>query len=62
MPQRWIYFFGNHHADGSSDIKHLIGGKGASLADMTRAVTLALEHWGLEPDLVNPLRLRGCRP
>src|ERR1043166_7039441 len=37
MPQRWIYFFGNSHADGSSDIKHLIGGKGASLADMTRA-------------------------
>ncbi len=37
MTQRWIYFFGDHHADGSSDIKHLIGGKGASLADMTRA-------------------------
>ncbi len=37
MTQRWIYFFGNGQADGSSDIKHLIGGKGASLADMTRA-------------------------
>src|SRR6266545_3686981 len=37
MPQRWIYFFGNGQADGSSDLKHLIGGKGASLADMTRA-------------------------
>src|SRR5438046_1598445 len=37
MTQRWIYFFGNHQADGSGDIKHLIGGKGASLADMTRA-------------------------
>src|SRR5262245_24632423 len=33
----WIYFFGNGHADASSDLKHLIGGKGASLADMTRA-------------------------
>src|SRR5881397_3449254 len=37
MTQRWIYFFGNNHADGSSEHKHLIGGKGASLADMTRA-------------------------
>src|ERR1041385_3698949 len=37
MPQRWIYFFGNSHADGSSAIKHLIGSKGASLADMSRA-------------------------
>src|ERR1700692_3909950 len=37
MTQRWIYFFGNHQADGSSEQKHLIGGKGASLADMTRA-------------------------
>ena len=37
MSHRWIYFFGNGQADGSSEIKHLIGGKGASLADMTRA-------------------------
>ncbi len=32
-----IYFFGNGMADGSGELKHLIGGKGASLADMTRA-------------------------
>ena len=32
-----IYFFGNGNADGNGEIKHLIGGKGASLADMTRA-------------------------
>jgi rifampicin phosphotransferase len=37
MTQRWIYHFGNGQADGGSDLKHLIGGKGASLADMTRA-------------------------
>jgi pyruvate,water dikinase len=36
MTQRWIYFFGNGQADGNGDCKHLIGGKGASLADMTR--------------------------
>jgi pyruvate,water dikinase len=32
-----VYFFGEGQADGSSDLKHLIGGKGASLADMTKA-------------------------
>src|SRR3954470_18095151 len=37
MTKRWIYFFGQGQADGNGAIKHLIGGKGASLADMTRA-------------------------
>src|ERR1700694_5668119 len=35
--QKHIYFFGNGQADGSDDLKHLLGGKGASLAEMTRA-------------------------
>jgi pyruvate,water dikinase len=34
---RFIYFFGAGQAEGGSEIKHLVGGKGASLADMTRA-------------------------
>ncbi len=37
MERRWVYFFGQGQADGGSDVKHLVGGKGASLADMTRA-------------------------
>jgi len=37
MTNRWIYRFGDGQADGTSELKHLIGGKGASLADMTRA-------------------------
>jgi len=37
QPSQWIYSFGNGQAEGSSDVKHLIGGKGASLAEMTRA-------------------------
>jgi pyruvate,water dikinase len=32
-----LYFFGDGQADGGSDQKDLVGGKGASLADMTRA-------------------------
>jgi len=35
--QRFIYFFGAGQADGSNELKHLVGGKGASLAEMTRA-------------------------
>src|SRR5690349_5283156 len=37
MHQRWVYFFGQGQADGGSEIRHLVGGKGASLADMTKA-------------------------
>jgi pyruvate,water dikinase len=35
--QQLVYFFGDGQAEGGSDIKHLVGGKGASLADMTKA-------------------------
>lgn len=34
---RWVYFFGQGHADAGSELKQLVGGKGASLGDMTRA-------------------------
>ncbi len=33
---RWVYFFGAGKADGKSDQKALLGGKGAGLAEMTR--------------------------
>src|SRR5262249_4444020 len=33
----FIFFFGNGQADGGDAVKHLVGGKGASLAEMTRA-------------------------
>src|SRR5438045_2376399 len=35
--QPLVYFFGAGRAEGGSAIKHLVGGKGASLADMTKA-------------------------
>jgi pyruvate,water dikinase len=37
MTERFIWFFANGQADASSEHRHLVGGKGASLADMTRA-------------------------
>src|SRR6186713_1162245 len=34
-PKR-VYFFGNGKAEGGADMKDLLGGKGANLADMTK--------------------------
>src|SRR6266403_4275192 len=33
---RYVYYFGNGHADGSGSMKPLLGGKGANLHEMTR--------------------------
>ncbi len=35
--RRYIYAFGGGHADGNGEMKGLLGGKGAGLAEMTRA-------------------------
>ena len=33
---RYVYYFGDGHADGYGNMKPLLGGKGANLAEMTR--------------------------
>src|SRR6266478_3691139 len=35
-PRRYVYYFGDGHADGSGTMKPLLGGKGANLHEMTR--------------------------
>jgi pyruvate,orthophosphate dikinase len=35
MATKYVYFFGNGKADGRADMKELLGGKGANLAEMT---------------------------
>lgn len=35
MSKKYVYFFGNGKADGRADMKNLLGGKGANLAEMT---------------------------
>ncbi|MCF6147240.1 MAG: pyruvate, phosphate dikinase [Candidatus Kuenenia sp.] len=35
MASKYVYFFGDGKADGKADMKHLLGGKGANLAEMT---------------------------
>ncbi|MCO6438473.1 MAG: pyruvate, phosphate dikinase [Phycisphaerae bacterium] len=34
--RKWVYFFGNGKADGTGDMREVLGGKGAGLAEMTR--------------------------
>lgn len=34
--QKYIYFFGNNNTEGSSDMKFILGGKGANLAEMSK--------------------------
>ena len=35
MAAKYVYFFGNGRADGNAEMKNLLGGKGANLAEMT---------------------------
>jgi len=35
MPNKCVYYFGNGKAEGKADMKSLLGGKGANLAEMT---------------------------
>ncbi|MEP7382701.1 MAG: PEP/pyruvate-binding domain-containing protein, partial [Gemmatimonadota bacterium] len=35
MTSRQVYFFGNGTADGTREMKPILGGKGANLAEMT---------------------------
>ena len=35
MSKKYVYFFGNGQAEGRAEMKSLLGGKGANLAEMT---------------------------
>jgi pyruvate,orthophosphate dikinase len=43
MPNRFVYYFGNGHADGGREDKALLGGKGANLAEPTRTTSACTE-------------------
>ena len=34
MSNKWVYTFGNGAAEGRADMRNLLGGKGANLAEM----------------------------
>ena len=33
--QKWVYSFGDGKAEGAADMRNLLGGKGANLAEMS---------------------------
>ncbi|UCC38306.1 MAG: pyruvate, phosphate dikinase [Candidatus Aminicenantes bacterium] len=35
MEKKYVYFFGKNHTDGNKDMKDILGGKGANLAEMS---------------------------
>jgi pyruvate,orthophosphate dikinase len=35
MSKKYVYYFGSGSAEGRADMKNLLGGKGANLAEMT---------------------------
>ena len=35
MATKMVYFFGNGKAEGTAEMRNLLGGKGANLAEMT---------------------------
>ena len=37
MQRHWVYFFGQGRADGTAAMKEILGGKGAGLAEMSKA-------------------------
>jgi len=69
--KKYIYFFGGGQADGTGDMKDLLGGKGAGLAGMTRAgvpvppgftittevCNMFYEQGGKTPDFIDKLML-----
>ena len=53
-----VYSFGNKKADGSRDMKNLLGGKGANLAEMSRIGKFHRGSRDLGPRMSNP----GLKP
>ena len=35
MPEQWVYSFGGNLTEGRADMRELLGGKGANLAEMS---------------------------
>jgi len=64
---KYIYFFGNGRSEGSGEMKNLLGGKGAGLAEMTRiglpvpagfTITTEACNYYFEHDRQPPVELR----
>ncbi|NQT96337.1 MAG: pyruvate, phosphate dikinase [Candidatus Marinimicrobia bacterium] len=50
---KYVYYFGDGEADGSADMRNLLGGKGANLAEMTNMGILVPPGFTLTTDVCN---------
>jgi pyruvate,water dikinase len=60
VPSQLVYFFGNGQAEGGSEVKHLVGGKGASLAEMTKAGLNVPPGFTISAECCNQYYKAGC--
>ena len=51
--KKYIYFFGSGKADGTGEMKDLLGGKGAGLAEMTNAGILVPPGFTITTEVCN---------
>ena len=63
MAKKYVYYFGDGKAEGTSNMKELLGGKGAGLAEMTKPGGLHSQRVQSLQRLSrgNPLLARGNR-
>ena len=62
VPEKMIYFFGNGQADGDGSMADLLGGKGAGLAEMTRAGTPVPPGFTITTEACNVFYENNMRP
>jgi pyruvate,orthophosphate dikinase len=67
--QKYVYYFGDGHAEGNAGMKEILGGKGAGLAEMTNigvpvppgfTISTAVCTWFYEHDKSYPAELEGA--
>ncbi len=56
MSEKFVYFFGRGAAEGNKDMKDLLGGKGANLAEMAGSVSVTVNAHSEEGFDKNKLR------
>ncbi len=61
--RQWVYFFGAGSADGGSELRNLLGGKGANVAEMARLGIPVPPGFTLTTDVCNHFMLnQGAYP
>ena len=59
---KYVYFFGGGKADGKAEMKKLLGGKGANLAEMTNLGIPVPAGYTISTETCNYYQRQGCYP